>query len=317
MVEIKITEQEERNEYLLTPSQTFLGARYDNLSDEIKIIFPQREIDNESICTMIITSSSKEVDCVTVRHNEIFKLHSPMSHYRQVAIGFSFQKDDGYIKNSNIGLFYFREAQNPDENVPVEPIQREKINLMLATGFAGVEWAEDNSNILQFKNVDGEVVKRITIKIPTDTKDLTNGANFITVEEVDEKIERVESIAKGSNQAITYGDYQTMITAFNNLPKDTYNVGQNVMIITLGVPDLWVAFVEETSVPYTYTNDEVFTNELEAQGFIQVGHYKLGALETQKVNLVEYAKKTEVPNFTATQLDDGSYSLSITTPTGV
>lgn len=176
MIEIKITENAERNEYMLEPYSGILGARYDNLSDEIKVIFPQKEIDNESSCVMIITNDSTEIDCVTVRHDEIFKLKSPMSNFKQVFIGFSFQKPDGYIKNSNIGLFYFRDAQNPDAGVPIEPTQREKINLLLADGFAGVDWAEDNPSILEFKDVDGEVVKRLDI----------SGGGFASKEELNE-----------------------------------------------------------------------------------------------------------------------------------
>jgi hypothetical protein len=163
MVEIKITEDEARNEYLLEPKSTFLGARYDKRSDEIKVIFPQREIDNESSCVMIITNSEKVIDCVTVRNDEVFNLNSPASLYKQVFIGFSFQKPDGYIKNSDIGVYFFRDAQAPDAIVPITPIQREKINLLLSDGFAGVDWAEDGTPFLEFKNVDGKVVKRIYV----------------------------------------------------------------------------------------------------------------------------------------------------------
>ena len=235
MVEIIITENEARNEYLLTPSQTFLGARYDNLSDEIKIIFPQREIDNESICTMIITSSFKEVDCVTVRHNEIFKLHSPMSQYRQVSIGFSFQKNDGYIKNSNIGLFYFREAQYPDENVPIEPIQREKINLMLATGFSSVEWSKDNSNILEFKNIDGEVVETVEIKIDTEEIDARLEKVEANIERVEADIERVESKIN-STDYIKNTDYASETDINEKAVNNKYLSPENVdKIIKVGL----------------------------------------------------------------------------------
>ena len=180
MVEIKITENEERNEYLIEPYQAFLGARYDNLSDEIKVIFPQKEIDNESSCTMIITNGDEPIDCVTVYNDEVFKLKSPATQYKQVFIGFSFQKPDGYIKNTNIGLFFFRGAQSPDAIVPTTPIQREKINLLLASGFTGVAVVEDDAIILKFMNVDGAVVEEISLPKAdlTEYVKFTNGAHY-------------------------------------------------------------------------------------------------------------------------------------------
>ena len=106
-------------------------------------------------------------------------------------------------------------------------------------------------------------------------------------------VEEVESIAKGANQAVSFGNYATMITALNALDAGAYNVGQNVMIVTLNVPDLWISAVEETSVSYTYGTDEQFVADLSANGSVQVGHYKLSVLETQKVDLADYVKNTD------------------------
>jgi hypothetical protein len=170
MVEIKIIENEERNEYLIEPYQAFLGARYDNLSDEIKVTFPQKEIDNGSSCTMIITNGDEPIDCVTVYNDKVFKLESPATQYKQVFIGFSFQKADGYIKNTNAGLFFFRGAQPPDVSVPTTPIQREKINLLLAEGLAGVRVAEDDPATMEFTNVDGEPIGEFTAPKGEDGK---------------------------------------------------------------------------------------------------------------------------------------------------
>lgn len=109
-------------------------------------------------------------------------------------------------------------------------------------------------------------------------------------------INEVNSIAKGANQALSYGNYSTMISTFNNLANNVYNTGQNVMIVTLQVPDLWISGIESTSQTYTYTTDEAFTTELSTNGYVQVGYYKLSALETQKVDLTDYATKTYVNN---------------------
>lgn len=106
-------------------------------------------------------------------------------------------------------------------------------------------------------------------------------------------INEVNSIAKGSNQSLSFANYSAMVTEFNSLAGDEYNVGQNIMIVTLEVPDLWISGIESTSSTYTYTTDEAFTTALATNGYVQVGYYKLSALETQKVDLTNYVTNTD------------------------
>ena len=47
------------------------------------------------------------------------------------------------------------------------------------------------------------------------------------------------------------------------------------------------------SQAYTYTTDEAFTTALATNGYVQVGYYKLSALETQKVDLTNYVTNTD------------------------
>lgn len=142
-----------------------------------------------------------------------------------------------------------------------------------------------------------------------------NGSNYvITNEDYDEiaditkpkvvaqiqpQINEIELIAKGANQPLSYSNYSAMITAFNSLANNVYNVGQNVLIITLEVPDLWISGIDEsTSSTYTYTTDEAFKTSLATNGYVQVGYYKLSALETQKVDLTDYVSNTDYANST-------------------
>ena len=114
----------------------------------------------------------------------------------------------------------------------------------------------------------------------------------------------VDQKFNGAAKAISFDSYATMITAFNALADDVYVSGQNINILTLEVPDLWVYEVDSTSIPYTYVDDATFTNELETNGYVQVGFYKLAALETQKVDLTDYQEKltpTNVPSGTLTE----------------
>ena len=115
------------------------------------------------------------------------------------------------------------------------------------------------------------------------------------IEPLKTDISKVEAIAKGANRALSFASYQEMIEEINSYAKLTLlNVGQNIMILTLNVPDLWVAAVSEDYVSYSYSSDENFTNQLKVNGSVQVGHYILAALETQKVDLTNYATKSEV-----------------------
>lgn len=106
-------------------------------------------------------------------------------------------------------------------------------------------------------------------------------------------INEVNSIAKGANQAVGYNNYSAMITAINAMDDEEYNIGQNVYIVTINVPDLWVSNIESTSSTYTYVDDATVINDLETNGYVQVGYYKLSMLETQKVDLTNYVTNTD------------------------
>lgn len=113
------------------------------------------------------------------------------------------------------------------------------------------------------------------------------------VTQIQPQINEIELIAKGANQSLSYASYSAMITAFNALANNVYKAGQNVLIVTLEVPDLWISGIESTSSTYTYTTDEAFKTALATNGYVQVGYYKLSALETQKVDLTNYVEFTD------------------------
>lgn len=141
------------------------------------------------------------------------------------------------------------------------------------------------------------------LESPTTTPDLwvqilarqTNFENRIdskvdalsnNVDTLSDDVETLEGIAKGRNQALAYTSYSEMITALNSMDADELNRGQNIYIATVGVPDLWVYGVETENVEYTYVDDLTFLETMDANDTIQVGHYKLAQLETQKVDLI-------------------------------
>lgn len=145
-------------------------------------------------------------------------------------------------------------------------------------------------------------------------QDATDNSLTTTNKTITPAINEVNSIAKGANQALSYANYQAMITAFNSLDDDEYNVGQNIYIVTTEVPDLWISSVESTSSTYTYVDDATFVNSLATNGYVQVGYYKLSMLETQKVDLTNYVKNTDyATSATAGVIKTGSsYGTSMT-----
>ena len=129
--------------------------------------------------------------------------------------------------------------------------------------------------------------------LQNNKQDITDNSLNTVSKTVPGAINEVDSIAKGANQALSFSNYSSMVAALNLAASDIYNVGQNVMVVTLDVPDLWVSGVESTSVPYSYTTDSAFVSALTTDGYVQVGYYKLSALETQKVDLTNYVTFTD------------------------
>lgn len=122
--------------------------------------------------------------------------------------------------------------------------------------------------------------------------------------------EYVDNRFNGANKAVAYDSYQVMIRSLNELYSwDHFVVGQNIMIRTLNVPDLWVSEVRANTakVMYKYTTDEDFVAELAANGKVHVGFWVISQLETQKVDLIEIEERLSALGFR-----EGSVALDYT-----
>lgn len=135
-------------------------------------------------------------------------------------------------------------------------------------------------------------------------QNVTDNTLTTTNKTVPTAINEVNSIAKGANKAISYSNYQSMITQFNTLGKDYYNVGQSIYIVTLNVPDLWISGMGESSSTYTYVDDATFINDLQTNGYVQVGYHKFSMLETLKVDLTNYQTKIDSTHKLSSDLVD-------------
>lgn len=198
-------------------------------------------------------------------------------------------KNTDYATNNKGGVIKTGYGSNVDSN-----------GNLYASNFSYANYqTAGNNNFISKGTLENVITGKelITSSYHDSTKQNVTDESLNTVNKnIVPAINEVDSIAKGANQALSYGNYSAMVTAFNSLANNVYNVGQNVMIITLQVPDLWISGIESTSSTYTYTTDEAITTALSTNGYIQVGYYKLSALETQKVDLTDYATKTYVNN---------------------
>lgn len=151
--------------------------------------------------------------------------------------------------------------------------------------------------------------------------DPTGGANPATWGETEQEKARktigaidkeyVDDRCNGANKALSFENYSTMVGSLNILENSACTVGQNIMIVTLNVPDLWISKILSEKVTYEYLDDNAIIELLKSNGHIDIGYYRLSVLETQKVDLDEFAKKEDVPAFVVTELEDGTYSLTI------
>jgi hypothetical protein len=183
----------------------------------------------------------------------------------------------------------------------LKQVQYDTLKDFPAVGSDKLLYIDRSESSIYFYDTKSATYKSVAGNGGLVTEEFVTGllSNYVTKETLENyatnsRVDEVESVAKGATQAVSFGNYSTMITSLNALGNNVYNVGQNIMIKTLHVPDLWVAEVATTSTPYTYTSDENFVNDLKANEGVKVGYYILSQLETQKVDLTDYETTTNV-----------------------
>lgn len=123
-----------------------------------------------------------------------------------------------------------------------------------------------------------------------DNLDSTSSTDVLSAKQGNELKKLINAIPRAQG----YQSIEAMVTELNSLDSTVKTVGSNLLIQTLGVPDFWIFSIESTNVPYTYTTDEAFIEDVTTNGSVQVGYYKLAILETAKVDLSDYYTKEEI-----------------------
>lgn len=126
--------------------------------------------------------------------------------------------------------------------------------------------------------------------------------------------DEAKAIAQGSQRAIGFATLQAAITALNGYSNTQLKVGDNVYIVETGVPDLWVAAVEQNSVAYNYTTTDAFNDDLVENTLVQVGYYKFAYLESDgKPCTVAWQNMTVAASdwVESTEFEDFAYEAKI------
>lgn len=164
--------------------------------------------------------------------------------------------------------------------------------------------SEESFIVTQYEGSDalttGSAVQEVNLKdtgvtagtyqgLTVDTKGRVTNAQdmkYATKQEVQEAM-------AGKAKTYTYDDYKSFVTAVDALGNTAMGVGDNVLIKTLDVPDMWVTRVNAVSTQYVYTTDQDIVNRLNTTNGLTVGYYTFSKLETTKVDLDPYQTKTD------------------------
>lgn len=145
------------------------------------------------------------------------------------------------------------------------------------------------------------IVKATTEKLDTEIAQVSD----MTLQASDMAY-TAKQIALGANRSISYNSYGDMIMTlmagsdvFESVYGTKPNVGQNIYIAALNVPDCWIAEVDEQGMltPSEYdkespTFDNDIANLLVSENGLVINTWiRLRALETQKVDLTKYDKE--------------------------
>lgn len=128
----------------------------------------------------------------------------------------------------------------------------------------------------------------------------------------------LKNLAQGASVGHSYSTIQALVTALNGYNSDELKVGGSLYVQSLNVPDFWVYSIESVSVPYSYTTDQALIDIINASGSVQIGYYRISKLETEKVDLTNYATKDFVNNLISELTDEiEDINLSVASLTGL
>lgn len=162
-----------------------------------------------------------------------------------------------------------------------------------AVGLGNVDnTADANKNVKHATSADSATTATSANTANSATKATQDASGNVITSTYATKTELQEGLA-GKSQSKTYNNYQAFVTAVNAMNNTALKVGDNVFIVTQGVPDMWVSAVNSSSATYTYSSDSAIVTALGSANGLTVGYYVFRELETEKVDLTAYQTKTD------------------------
>lgn len=161
---------------------------------------------------------------------------------------------------------------------------------------------------------NGAVATANEAKTTAQTAETNANSAVDTANAANTTADEAKAIAQGSQRAIGFATLQAAITALNGYSNTQLKVGDNVYIVETGVPDLWVAAVEQNSVAYNYTTNDAFNDDLVENTLVQVGYYKFAYLESDgKPCTVAWQNMTVAASdwVASTEFEDFAYEAKI------
>lgn len=161
---------------------------------------------------------------------------------------------------------------------------------------------------------NGAVATANEAKTTAQTAENNANSAIDTANAANATADEAKAIAQGSQRAIGFATLQAAITALNGYNNTQLKVGDNVYIVETGVPDLWVAAVEQNSVAYNYTTNDAFNDDLVENTLVQVGYYKFAYLESDgKPCTVAWQNMTVAASdwVASTEFEDFAYEAKI------
>ena len=122
--------------------------------------------------------------------------------------------------------------------------------------------------------VTGAVADIQTIKGQIGEINTKNSEQDGAISTAQAKADEAYNIAQGRAKAVSFATYGDMVAALKAAGKTDYKVGDNLFIVATDVPDYWVSAVLDNNTGDT-------------------GYFSISPLESQKVDLSEYQKKTD------------------------
>lgn len=162
-----------------------------------------------------------------------------------------------------------------------------------AVGLGNVDnTADANKSVKHATSADSATTATSATTANSATKATQDASGNVITNTYATKTELQNGLA-GKAQSKTYNNYQAFVTAVNAMNNTALKVGDNVFIVTQGVPDMWVSAVNSSSATYTYTSDSAIVTALGSANGLTVGYYVFRELETEKVDLTAYQTKTD------------------------